>query len=434
MKNQTLLSLLLAFVVLALVSSCSKDDDEPVQTTNEGQFTVTITNAASAKSYLNSGTIDAIPPGQSLSLNFDAGKGAHLSLATMLAQSNDLFYAPGEAGIALYDANGTALTGDITAEFDLWDAGTEVNQEPGVGADQAPRQSAANTGAAENGTVELITAINDGFTYPADEAVLKAELAHDGGTTFTLTLTNLSDGASLTSPLAPGVFVIHNDGTPLFSEGQVSGGALEALAEDGNNALLGDELAAETGYVSPFAPGVWVVHNNTSTPIFKDGEQDAGQGLEELAEDGDPGVLNASLTGATGVQNNGIFNTPVGATDPGPLFPGAAYQFTFDAEEGDYLNFATMLVQTNDLFFAFDEEGIALFQNGNPVSGTFTASVSLWDAGTEVNEYPGAGNNQPVRGGGNSGPSENGVVQVVNDGFTYPAVNNLIEITIESNK
>jgi len=37
---------------------------------------------------------------------------------------------------------GNPRTGDVTADVQLWDAGTEVNMEPGVGADQPPRQSA----------------------------------------------------------------------------------------------------------------------------------------------------------------------------------------------------------------------------------------------------------------------------------------------------
>ena len=92
-----------------------------------------------------------------------------------------------------------------------------------------------------------------------------------------------------------------------------------------------------------------------------------------------------------------------------------------------------MLVETNDLFLAFDEGGIALFNNGIALSGDITNLIELWDAGTEVNEYPGAGKYQPIRGGGNSGPAEGGPVVIVNDGFTYPAVNELIKITIQAN-
>lgn len=98
-----------------------------------------------------------------------APPGSRLSLATMLVQSNDLFYAPGEEGIALFEADGTPRTGDVTSALGLWDAGTEVNQAPGAGPDQAPRQSGPDTGADEEGAVELV---DDAFEYPAVESVL----------------------------------------------------------------------------------------------------------------------------------------------------------------------------------------------------------------------------------------------------------------------
>jgi hypothetical protein len=46
--------------------------------------------------------------------------------------------------------------GDVTSQVILWDAGTELNQEPGIGADQGPRQKGANTGKAENGGVRNV--------------------------------------------------------------------------------------------------------------------------------------------------------------------------------------------------------------------------------------------------------------------------------------
>lgn len=77
------------------------------------------------------------------------------NLITMYGQSNDLFYAPKQA-LELFDSTGDPLTGDITAELLLWDAGTEKNQAPGAGDEQAPRQKMANTGAAEKGVVGLV--------------------------------------------------------------------------------------------------------------------------------------------------------------------------------------------------------------------------------------------------------------------------------------
>jgi hypothetical protein len=52
----------------------------------------------------------------------------------------------------------------------------------------------------------------------------------------------------------------------------------------------------------------------------------------------------------------------------------------------------------------------------------------LFDAGTEVNELPGVGLHQPARL--NGGEDENGNVRIVSDGFTYPAVSDVVKITI----
>lgn len=76
-----------------------------------------------------------------------------LYMALMFGQSNDLFYAPDAAGIALFDPDGNPLSGDVTEKLVLWDAGTEANEEEGVGPNQAPRQKTANTGTTENGVV-----------------------------------------------------------------------------------------------------------------------------------------------------------------------------------------------------------------------------------------------------------------------------------------
>lgn len=98
--------------------------------------------------------------------------GMKLNLAFMYGQSNDLFYAPDRA-IALFDEKGNPVNGDITDQLKLWDAGTEVNQAPGLGADQGPRQKGPNTGTAENGLVRLVS---DGFTYPDTRNVLRVTI------------------------------------------------------------------------------------------------------------------------------------------------------------------------------------------------------------------------------------------------------------------
>jgi hypothetical protein len=408
------------------------DDDDPVVLPTE-TFTLTIENVQTGKGYLQSGTTGFLAPGDSESVSFNAGIGSSLSLATMYVQSNDLFYAFDQEGLSLYDGNGAAVTGDVTGSINLWDAGTEVNEEPGVGGNQPPRQTGPNTGGDENGNVELVSDVNDGFTYPSDETVIKVSLAHDGGTMFTLTIENISGGSTLPSPLAPGVWGVHGASAMLFTQGAAAPTGLEGLAEDGANQDIVDAVAANTGYASPFAPGVLVVHSAGANPIFDMNTDDRGQGLEALAEDGDPSGLSASAAMLDGVRSVSVFNTPEGETAPGPLMGGATYSVTFEAEEGDYISFATMLIHTNDLFFSPGEGGIALFSNGAGITANITDNLSLWDAGTEVNEFPGAGNNQPARGGGNSGPAENGKVRVVDDGFSYPNVGQMIRVMVAKN-
>ncbi|MBP6822333.1 MAG: spondin domain-containing protein [Acidobacteria bacterium] len=93
-----------------------------------------------------------IGPGGAYEFTFTAEPGMRLSLATMFGQSNDWFYAPKRQGVDLFK-NGKALSGDITNEFMLFDAGTEKDEEPGVGPNQGPRQKDPNAGEAENGKV-----------------------------------------------------------------------------------------------------------------------------------------------------------------------------------------------------------------------------------------------------------------------------------------
>jgi hypothetical protein len=93
-----------------------------------------------------------IGPGGTYEFTVTAKPGMKLTVALMFGQSNDWFYAP-EKGIELFK-NGKPVTGDITSKFMLYDAGTEKNEEPGVGMNQAPRQKAPNTGDDERGTVQ----------------------------------------------------------------------------------------------------------------------------------------------------------------------------------------------------------------------------------------------------------------------------------------
>jgi hypothetical protein len=69
----------------------------------------------------------------------DASQGDQLSIGTMYVQSNDKFYAFQPSGLSLFE-DGNPISGDQTGALRLYDAGTEIDEEPGVGLNQAPRQ------------------------------------------------------------------------------------------------------------------------------------------------------------------------------------------------------------------------------------------------------------------------------------------------------
>ena len=101
-------------------------------------------------------TAGPIRPGDSYEFTVTAMPGMKLFMTQMFGQSNDWFYAPGPNGIALFDAKGAAVSGDITDQLYLWDAGTEKDEEIGIGPNQGPRQKGTNTGEDEHGVVHRV--------------------------------------------------------------------------------------------------------------------------------------------------------------------------------------------------------------------------------------------------------------------------------------
>jgi hypothetical protein len=97
-----------------------------------------------------------IRPGDSYEFTLTAVPGMKLFMAQMFGQSNDWFYAPSPNGIALFDDKGKPVSGDVTDQLYLWDAGTEKDEEIGIGPNQGPRQKGTNTGEAENGVVHRV--------------------------------------------------------------------------------------------------------------------------------------------------------------------------------------------------------------------------------------------------------------------------------------
>lgn len=169
----------------------------------------------------------------------------------------------------------------------------------------------------------------------------------------------------------------------------------------------------------PVAPGAYAIVED-GTQLFANGGP-AGAALERLAEDGMPEAFITRLKKTKGVRGAGMFLHD----EP----------FNVTLKPGERLVFAAMFAQSNDLFYAPDPNGIDLFDGaGKPRTGTLAEAITLWDAGTEVNEAPGAGSNQaPRQAKPDSGPAEGGSVRPVNDGFSYPSPQDVLELSVTAN-
>jgi hypothetical protein len=353
-----------------------------------------------------------LTPGSTYEFTVTAGGVVrYLSLASMFVPSNDLFVAFGsDGGVSLFDG-GEPVSGDVTDRLGLWDAGTEINEEPGAGANQIQNQPAANVGLVERETVVPIAEVN-GYDYPDLADVLSVTVTPMDGT---------GDGDG------------NGDDNGNGDDDDDGGPPRATFTVRIENVSTGSTLDTSEGSVPvPLSPGAYAVHRGFG-PMFFPGRE-ATEGVEGVAEDGTPGTLVSELMGRGSVVSAGPFNTPVGADGPGPIGPGGAYEFAVDAMPGQRLSFATMFIQSNDLFYAPNAAGIELFQGDTPRSGDVTRSVFLWDAGTEVNEEPGVGPNQaPRQSGPDTGPDEDGVVRLiddVDDGYDYPATADVIRVTL----
>lgn len=395
-------SFTLVGIALLLAPACGDDDITVDLDSGDGSttFNVVVENIGPGFSYPASGVFDTpvleSSPGPilvdgSYQFTFSAaprypGKmdTTRLSFATMLVASNDLFFAPDSNGIALFDASDVPIDGaDVTAQVDVWDAGTEMND--GLAASQPPNVGA---GTDENGTVEIASGFStaDYITVEIDSEETNRE------TIFTVTITNVGTGANAT-PVSPGVWVVHNNADtpegPLFTEGVADRGeGLEEIAEDGMAGPLGTALAMETGLTVVSSPGVWALHTSDN-PLFTSGMADRGDGLEAIAEDGDATALATALSSQTGVKSSNTLGTA-------PFGPGGMVSFSVTAVPGDRLSLATMVVPSNDYIFSLPGTlGVALFENdGTPKSGVISDMLNIWDVGTEVNQTPGVGLDQ----------------------------------------
>jgi len=170
---------------------------------------------------------------------------------------------------------------------------------------------------------------------------------------------------------------------------------------------------------------LWVGFHDGSFDAFDVGSA-ASIGIERSAEDGDSaplsGIFGASVPGGTQ------------ATLPGPpAFPGDVRSTTFSGLDlggaARYFSYAGMVVVSND-FFIGNDDAMAIDLSSFAVSGGTLSFLigtpgSVYDAGTEVNDFNfslangafGIGGGQTM---GDQGTAENGVVHVVT-GNPFPS-------------
>ncbi len=414
--------------------SCDEDD----KMHDAGALTtLTVENVLDSRPLVQSGTFEntgaspVVMPGESLSFSFSGAKGQALTFATMYGWSNDLFFAPENPGIPLYKEDGSPIEGDVSSRIRLWDNGTRINQVPGA--------AVVHPGTAES-TVKNITEVKgtdeQGNTYAPAASLMKAALRYDGNSTFTLTITNTSGNTSNPTPFSPGVWAISYiaggnllSPNPVYEAGKPTANGLTHVAETGDNSVLGAYLKSRTGIFTPLSPVLVVVYNGIDNPIFKTGENDRGKGLKELAQRGNADILAAYLKTLQGVKE--VYVLPAPSTNV--LLPkigdqaGSRVSGELRVQQGDRLAIATMYGFSNDWFFASRENGVDASQKGD-----ISSSVGLYDNGTALDQFPGAGITQFNLAG--TPLAESNPIQAVpnpNRFTTLPAIPEIIKVTLQ---
>ncbi len=415
-----------------LIIACNKNDAMP----STSATTITIENVLDSKplvesgSFKNTGASPVVMPGEAISIKFSAAKGQALSFATMYGWSNDLFFAPANPGIKLYQDNGTPVEGDVSAQIKLWDNGTRINQMPGA--------AVIHPGTTETAP-RAITEVNgtdaQGNTYAPASTLMKATLHYEGNSNFTLIIANVSGGTTNPTPFSPGVWAISYsvggnllNPNPLFEVGKPSVNGLTNIAEMGDNSVLGNYINTQTGIFTPLSPVLVVLYKGIENPIYKIGENDRGKGLKDLAQKRDASGLAAYLKTLSGVK--AVYILPAASSTV--LLPkigaqaGSSVSQQLSIASGDRIAIASMYGLSNDWFFATKDNGIDA-----TVKGDVTYSIGLFDNGTAINQFPGAGNEQAGLGG-TPVTERKPIAEVPNpNGFTtLPSISSIIKVTI----
>jgi hypothetical protein len=386
------------------LSSCSDSDTNMMDMSF--QRTITFENVVTPKDFVQSGSFQGtgnppvIMPGQSASIKFSAGKTQALMFATMYGASKDWFFASQQPGIKLFDTNGNAITGDVSSGVLLWDNGTKDNM----------------TGQTESKPIMQVPGVNA-------SQLMKLNLTYDEiKSEFTLTITNTSGGTANETPFSPGVWAVSNyngsqllNSTPFFMPNALSNPEITDIAQMGNIDKMMMKLNANTGIMTGLSPALVVVYRGDKNPIYELGKTDTGMGLKEIAQSGNVAQLQNSLKSLPNVK--GVY-----VAGNAPVPPGNKVMTNFKADPEDKIAYATMFGFSNDWFYA-NEQSI----DAN-TKGDLTSKTTLFDSGTGVDQYPGAGNRQALFGG--TPQSENMVISKVGTQYPVPSVQNVIKVTV----
>jgi hypothetical protein len=91
--------------------------------------------------------------------------GDRLSFAMMFGMSNDWFFASDPDGIELFAPDGTPMSGDVTHMVNIYDAGTELDEELGIGPSTGPQQASFDSGLAD--PIHQVRAVGSRYPFPA---------------------------------------------------------------------------------------------------------------------------------------------------------------------------------------------------------------------------------------------------------------------------
>ncbi len=419
--------LLCGLGLLAIFPSCKKHEMPDRMKTVKVENVLMAKNLSQSGTFMGSGTPPVIFPGQEVSFSFSAGKGQTLAFATMYGWSNDLFFAPANPGITLFKQDGTPIEGDVSDQIRLWDNGTRINQPPGMNVNHPGMPDHAPV-------MEVNGKDAQGNTYLPARQLMKGTLKYEGNSVFTFTIRNISGGTMNETPFSPGVWTVSNmlggnllSPAPIYESGKPTANGLTPLAEMGDNGMLSKYLSDNTKIFTPLSPVLIVVYKGDDNPIFKAGENDRGNGLANLAQKGDATALQAYLMQQKNVRHVYVVKadqTTVLLPFIGTMTGGSVVQ-QIDYKEGDRITFATMFGYSNDWFYSFGTEGIMAGTTGDQ-----TGLVKLFDDGTAVDQYPGAGNSQGAFGGAPQTPEKNPIQEVSVEKYSVPMVKEVIRVTL----